>query len=205
MQTSVTYVGHKDFESGRKRKLREGWRVVSVSEVKQPPGAKRILTTGLIGALVVKPKSHFYVTYVKGEQSGVVTYENGEQSGVSDMFSGVRVTAAGPNTELVSTTLFQAQVIRGDQPLAFPAVVLDHADRARCWALIRLLRAAGASAELFESMAAAVPPTAEVPSEPAANSLADEFERLAALHRQGVLTDDEFALAKSRILNTGVD
>jgi hypothetical protein len=32
-------------------------------------------------------------------------------------------------------------------------------------------------------------------------SLADDLERLAALHSQGALTDAEFSLAKSKLLN----
>ncbi len=34
-------------------------------------------------------------------------------------------------------------------------------------------------------------------------SLADEFERLAALHGSGALTDAEYARAKERLLETG--
>jgi len=34
-------------------------------------------------------------------------------------------------------------------------------------------------------------------------SLADEIERLAALHERGVITADEFARAKARLLDTG--
>lgn len=44
------------------------------------------------------------------------------------------------------------------------------------------------------------PPSPSAPPPPSASSLVDELERLAALHRGGALTDDEFALAKRRLL-----
>lgn len=63
-QITKTYSGHKDFDKDSKQLLKEGWRIVNVSEVKQPAGIGRIAALGL-GALVVKPKSAFYVTYAK--------------------------------------------------------------------------------------------------------------------------------------------
>jgi hypothetical protein len=38
------------------------------------------------------------------------------------------------------------------------------------------------------------------PATPAAPDTVDQLERLAALHAQGVLTDEEFAAQKARIL-----
>jgi len=60
----VQYDGQKDFNKDRRKWEREGWYVANASEVKQPVGVKRLATIG-IGALVVKPKPHIYVTYVK--------------------------------------------------------------------------------------------------------------------------------------------
>jgi hypothetical protein len=45
------------------------------------------------------------------------------------------------------------------------------------------------------------PPPAAAPAAPAAgNSMADQIGQLADLHKQGVLTDDEFAAAKAKLL-----
>ena len=62
---AVEYVGHREFNNDKDKMKKQGWRVASVNEVKQPPGAKRLVATGLLGSLVIKPKSHFYVTYEK--------------------------------------------------------------------------------------------------------------------------------------------
>jgi hypothetical protein len=62
---TIKYVGHKEFERDQTNWLRKGYRVANVDEVKHPAGVARIATLG-VGALVVKPKSHFYVTYIKG-------------------------------------------------------------------------------------------------------------------------------------------
>ncbi len=63
-QQTMKYVGHKEFEKDQKNWLRKGYHIASINEIKQPAGVRRIATIGL-GALVVKPKSHFYVTYEK--------------------------------------------------------------------------------------------------------------------------------------------
>jgi hypothetical protein len=51
----------------------------------------------------------------------------------------------------------------------------------------------------------APPPQAPPPSAaPAAGpSMADQLQQIAALHQQGVLSDDEFAAAKAKILGGG--
>ena len=63
-QRFVQYKGQKDYDKDRRKWEREGWYVANVSEVKQPVGIGRIALIGA-GALVVKPKPHLYVTYVK--------------------------------------------------------------------------------------------------------------------------------------------
>jgi len=45
-----------------------------------------------------------------------------------------------------------------------------------------------------------VPPAPPAPAPTAMDSEADEIQRLAELHTSGVLTDEEFAAAKARIL-----
>jgi hypothetical protein len=45
----------------------------------------------------------------------------------------------------------------------------------------------------------ATPPPAPA-AEPAAPSMSDQLQQLSALHEQGVLTDEEFAAAKSKVL-----
>ncbi len=62
---AVQYSGHREFNKDRARRQKDGWYVISVQEVRQPAGLGRIAALGL-GALVVKPKSQFYVTYGKG-------------------------------------------------------------------------------------------------------------------------------------------
>jgi hypothetical protein len=48
------------------------------------------------------------------------------------------------------------------------------------------------------------PPQAPPPAAPAAGpSMADQLQQLAALHQQGVLSDDEFAAAKAKVLGGG--
>jgi hypothetical protein len=50
----------------------------------------------------------------------------------------------------------------------------------------------------------APPPQAPPPAAPAAGpSMADQLQQLAALHQQGVLSDDEFAAAKAKVLGGG--
>ncbi len=49
----------------------------------------------------------------------------------------------------------------------------------------------------------AAPAPAPAPAAPAAApSMADQLNQLADLHRQGVLSDDEFAAAKAKLLGT---
>ena len=53
----------------------------------------------------------------------------------------------------------------------------------------------------LEQQQQAAPPPAPAPAAPAAgNSMADQLGQLADLHQQGVLTDDEFAAAKAKLL-----
>jgi hypothetical protein len=44
------------------------------------------------------------------------------------------------------------------------------------------------------------PPAPPPPAPSAAESQMDDLQRLATLHSQGVLTDDEFAAAKAKVL-----
>ena len=47
------------------------------------------------------------------------------------------------------------------------------------------------------------PPQASPPPAPSASSpMIDQLNQLAALHQQGVLTDDEFAAAKAKLFGT---
>src|ERR1700753_3357164 len=47
------------------------------------------------------------------------------------------------------------------------------------------------------------PPAPAAPAAPAAgSSMADQLGQLADLHQQGILTDDEFAAAKAKLLGT---
>jgi hypothetical protein len=56
--------------------------------------------------------------------------------------------------------------------------------------------------DLEQQQPAAAPPAA-APAAPAAGpSVADQISQLADLHQQGVLTDDEFAAAKAKLLGT---
>jgi hypothetical protein len=59
----------------------------------------------------------------------------------------------------------------------------------------------GRISDLEQQQQVAPPPAA--PAAPAAgNSMADQISQLADLHQQGVLTDDEFAAAKAKLLGT---
>ena len=48
----------------------------------------------------------------------------------------------------------------------------------------------------------APPPQAPPPAAPASSPMIDQLNQLAALHQQGVLTDDEFAAAKAKLFGT---
>jgi hypothetical protein len=61
-QETVEYHGQREFNKDKPKRLKNGWRVVSVSEVRQPVGVKRIATIG-IGAIVIKPKPYIFVVY----------------------------------------------------------------------------------------------------------------------------------------------
>lgn len=46
------------------------------------------------------------------------------------------------------------------------------------------------------------PPAAQPPPAAAPSPMIDQLNQLAALHQQGVLSDDEFAAAKAKLLGT---
>jgi hypothetical protein len=46
------------------------------------------------------------------------------------------------------------------------------------------------------------PAPAEAPAPAASSPMLDQLNQLAALHQQGVLTDDEFAAAKAKLFGT---
>lgn len=46
------------------------------------------------------------------------------------------------------------------------------------------------------------PAPAPAPAAPAAPSMLDQLNQLAALHQQGVLSDDEFTAAKAKLLSS---
>jgi outer membrane murein-binding lipoprotein Lpp len=46
------------------------------------------------------------------------------------------------------------------------------------------------------------PPPDAAPAAAAGPSVADQLQQIAALHQQGVLSDDEFAAAKAKLLGT---
>ena len=45
-------------------------------------------------------------------------------------------------------------------------------------------------------------PPAAAPPAPASSAMIDQLNQLAALHQQGVLTDDEFSAAKAKLFGT---
>ncbi len=81
-----------------------------------------------------------------------------------------------------------------------PSVINTGIDRATAEALKARFGDFRATAELKPQF---VPPPVVVPAAaPESNGLADELDRIAALHRDGTLTDDEFAAAKAKILGS---
>jgi hypothetical protein len=48
----------------------------------------------------------------------------------------------------------------------------------------------------------APPPQAPAPAPSASSPMIDQLNQLAALHQQGVLTDDEFSAAKAKLFGT---
>ena len=46
------------------------------------------------------------------------------------------------------------------------------------------------------------PPPAPAPAQAASSPMIDQLNQLAALHQQGVLTDDEFSAAKAKLFGT---
>jgi hypothetical protein len=55
---------------------------------------------------------------------------------------------------------------------------------------------------LEQQQQVAAPPAAPAPAPAAGSSMGDQLAKLADLHQQGVLTDDEFAAAKAKLLGT---
>jgi hypothetical protein len=53
-----------------------------------------------------------------------------------------------------------------------------------------------------QSSYAAPPPAYAAPAPAAGSSMADQLNRLADLHRGGMLSDDEFAAAKAKLIGT---
>jgi hypothetical protein len=62
---TVKYKGREEFEKDREKWLQAGYQVEGIKEEKQRSGLGRMAVLG-VGALVVKPKSHFHVTYKRG-------------------------------------------------------------------------------------------------------------------------------------------
>jgi ABC-type transport system involved in cytochrome bd biosynthesis fused ATPase/permease subunit len=62
-QQVVEYRSAEAFQLDRTKWLTSGWRIVTVSDSPQRPGVARFATLGVIGAVVVKPKSHVFVVY----------------------------------------------------------------------------------------------------------------------------------------------
>jgi len=62
----------------------------------------------------------------------------------------------------------------------------------------------GGQQEEYQEEAAAPPPAPPPPAAPApaADDATSELERLASLHASGVLSDEEFAAAKAKVLGT---
>lgn len=56
----------------------------------------------------------------------------------------------------------------------------------------------------LEQQQAQAPPPAQAPpaAQPGGSALGDQLNQLAELHKQGVLSDDEFASAKAKLLGT---
>jgi hypothetical protein len=52
----------------------------------------------------------------------------------------------------------------------------------------------------LEQQQAAPPPASQAPAAP--SPMVDQLNQLAALHQQGVLSDDEFTAAKAKLLGT---
>lgn len=85
------------------------------------------------------------------------------------------------------------------QPGAVLPVRLDPDGNRKFWAFDR-----DAPAQLTSHPAGHLLDGAALADSPASSAgLTDELERLAALHRQGALSDDEFASAKRRLLDQG--
>jgi hypothetical protein len=45
-------------------------------------------------------------------------------------------------------------------------------------------------------------PSQQAPAQAASSPMIDQLNQLAALHQQGVLTDDEFSAAKAKLIGT---
>ena len=58
----VEYKSRAEMERGNAQMGRQGYRVVSVTEMQQRAGCGRILALGLLAA-VIKPRPHYLVTY----------------------------------------------------------------------------------------------------------------------------------------------
>jgi hypothetical protein len=54
----------------------------------------------------------------------------------------------------------------------------------------------------LEQQQAPPAPDQQAPAAAASSPMLDELNQLAALHQQGVLTDDEFTAAKAKLLGT---
>ena len=59
---------------------------------------------------------------------------------------------------------------------------------------------AAAQQEQYDAQQAAAPPPAAAPAPPAQDDSMAQLQNLAQLHTQGILSDDEFAAAKAKIL-----
>ena len=65
-----------------------------------------------------------------------------------------------------------------------------------------LLITARAAVDAVSMSALQVPPTDPAPAVPETSSLVEQLQQLAALHTQGMLTAEEFGIAKAKLLGT---
>jgi Short C-terminal domain len=100
--------------------------------------------------------------------------------------------------------LMRAAVVGGGAYMAGKHVANKQADQA-AYAADQDDRISALEQQQYQQAPPPPPPPQQQqqpPAAPASPSMVDQLNQLAALHQQGVLSDDEFAAAKAKLLGT---
>jgi hypothetical protein len=162
------------------------------------PNSQLPLDSGTIWQVVFERDDPKHFKTVEPDQQTVEADHTAAVQQAQQLAEQMRAAAAGgaPAPSGASPPGMPQIIIGGN---ADPARVAEALGKVQQMFGIDLSGVAAAAAQA--ASAAAAGSTASAPAEPAATDTVSQLERLAKLHESGVLTDDEFAAEKQKILS----